>query len=52
MIEVHDSREMLRRITGRHAEPQVLVRVGRTSESSPIAGRTPRRAVNDILNIH
>jgi len=29
MIEVHASREMVRRITGRRAEPQALVRVGR-----------------------
>lgn len=51
MIEVHASREMLRGIIGRHAEPQVLVRVGLVPETNPVPGRTPRRAVNDILNI-
>jgi len=52
MIEVHDSREMLRHITGRQSEPQVLVRIGRAPENSPVAARTPRRAVDDILHIH
>ncbi|MEE6165972.1 MULTISPECIES: Acg family FMN-binding oxidoreductase [unclassified Mycolicibacterium] len=51
MIEVHDSREMLRGITGRNAEPQVLVRVGLALETNPVPGRTPRRAVNDILHV-
>ena len=34
MIELHDSREMVRRITGRRAEPQVLIRVGRAPRSA------------------
>ena len=51
MIEVHASREMVRRITGRHAEPQVLIRVGRAAEISPPAVRTPRRPLGDVLQI-
>lgn len=52
MIEVHASREMVRRITGRRAEPQVLVRVGRIPATSSVTGPTPRRAVGDVLHIH
>lgn len=51
MIEVHASREMVRAITGRNAEPQVLVRVGLAPEANPVPGRTPRRAVSDILHV-
>ena len=52
MIEVAASREMVRTITGHRAEPQVLVRVGHVPEVNPEAGRTPRRAVTDILHVH
>ena len=51
MIELHSSREIVRRLTGRHAEPQVLVRVGRVPEYSPPSARTPRRPLNDVLQI-
>lgn len=51
MIELHPSREMVRRITGRHAEPQVLIRIGSITETSPAAVRTPRRPVGDVLQI-
>ncbi|WP_123024463.1 Acg family FMN-binding oxidoreductase [Mycolicibacterium stellerae] len=49
MIEVHDSREMVRRITGRHSEPQVLVRVGRAPETSDPTDLTPRRPIRESL---
>jgi len=52
MIEVAAGRETVRTITGRRAEPQVLVRVGQVPEVNPEAGRTPRRAVTDILHVH
>ena len=51
MIEVHASREMVRRITGRHAEPQVLIRVGSAPETSPPAVRTPRRPLGEVFQI-
>ena len=51
MIEIHASREMVRRITGRHAEPQVLIRVGRTVDTSPQAVHTPRRPLSEVLQI-
>lgn len=51
MIEFHASREVIRTITGRHAEPQVLVRVGRAPVIEPPPARTPRRRVRDVLHI-
>ena len=50
MIEVHASREAVRRITGRRAEPQVLIRVGRAADVSPVA-HTARRPVGDVLQV-
>ena len=51
MIELHASREMVRRVTGRRAEPQVLVRVGRAAEISPPPVRTTRRPLADVLHL-
>lgn len=51
MIEVHSSREIVRRLTGRRAEPQVLIRVGRAAEISPPPDRTPRRPLTDVLHL-
>jgi len=50
MTELAPSREIVRRLTGQHGLPQVLVRVGTT----PIAGsvaETPRRHLDDVLEI-
>ncbi len=49
MIELHASREIVRRITGRHAEPQVLIRVGHAPQTSPPPVPTPRRPLADVL---
>ena len=51
MIELHASREMVRRLTGRHAEPQVLIRVGRVPAISQQPVRTPRRPLADVLHL-
>jgi nitroreductase len=51
MIEVHESREMVRRLTGRRAEPQVLIRLGRAAEITPPPDRTPRRPLADVLHL-
>jgi nitroreductase len=51
MIELHASREIVRRLTGRRAEPQVLIRVGRAADVSPPPTRTPRRPVADVLQL-
>ena len=51
LIELDASREMVRRITGRRAEPQVLIRVGRAAEISPPPVRTPRRPLAEVLQL-
>ena len=51
MIEQHSSREIVRRLTGRRAEPQVLIRVGRAAEVNPPPARTPRRPLADVLHL-
>jgi hypothetical protein len=51
MIELHSSREMVRRITGRRAEPQVLIRVGCVPEVSPPPALTTRRPLGDVLRM-
>jgi hypothetical protein len=51
MIELHASREIVRRLTGRRAEPQVLIRVGRAPEASPPPVRTARRPLAEVLSI-
>ena len=51
MIELHSSREIVRRLTARRAEPQVLIRVGRAPEISPPPVRTPRRPLADVLHL-
>ena len=51
MIEIHSSREIVRRLTGRRAEPQVLIRVGRAPEISPPPVHTPRRPLSEVLHL-
>jgi len=51
MIEWHEGREAVRRLTGRRAEPQVLVRVGFALETSAATPRTPRRPLAEVLQI-
>ena len=51
MIELHASRETVRRLTGRRAEPQVLIRVGRALEAGPAVARTARRPLGEVLEI-
>lgn len=51
MIEVHASREAVRRLTGRRAEPQVLIRVGRAADADSAAAHTARRAIGDVLQV-
>ena len=51
MIEWHEGREAVRRLTGRRAEPQVLVRVGCALETSAATPRTPRRPLSEVLQI-
>ena len=52
MMEVHASREAVRRITGRkRAEPQVLVRVGAKTDPVSPAVFTSRRPIDEVLQV-
>jgi len=49
MIELHASREMVRRLVGGRGEPQVLIRVGLAPEINSETVRTPRRPLGEVL---
>ncbi|HJT95477.1 MAG TPA: NAD(P)H nitroreductase [Mycobacterium sp.] len=51
MIEFHASREIVRRLTGRHAEPQLLIRVGTIPQTESPPTPTPRRPLSEVLEI-
>jgi hypothetical protein len=51
MIERHASREIVRRLTQRRAEPQLLIRVGAIPQTESPPTPTPRRPVSEILEI-
>jgi hypothetical protein len=51
MIEIHSSREAVRRLIGRIAEPQVLIRVGAAPQHEWPPLPTLRRDVSDVLEI-
>jgi len=51
MIERHASREIVRRLTGRIAEPQLLIRVGTIPQTESPPTPTPRRPVSEVLQI-
>jgi len=50
MMEVHASREAVRRLTGRRAQPQALIRVG-LATGDETGARTPRRPLGDVLTV-
>jgi nitroreductase len=51
MIELHASREIVRRLTERLAEPQLLIRVGTIPQTESPPSPTPRRPVSEVLEI-
>lgn len=51
MIERHASREIVRRLTSRHAEPQLLIRAGTIPQTESPPSPTPRRPVGEVLEI-
>ena len=51
MIELHASREIVRRLTRRLAEPQLLIRVGTIPQTESPPSPTPRRPVSEVLQI-
>ncbi len=51
MIEIHASREAIRRLTGNIREPQALIRVGSVPENDCPPPPTPRRELSAVLEI-
>jgi len=51
MIELHTSREIVRRLTQRIAEPQLLIRVGVAPQTESPPPPTPRRPVSEVLQV-
>jgi hypothetical protein len=51
MIEYHASREIVRRLTARRAEPQLLIRVGTIPQTESPPTPTPRRPLSEVLQI-
>jgi hypothetical protein len=52
LIEVDESRDIVRRLIGGRGEPQVLVRVGIAPPMEDLPAATPRRPLDDVLEIH
>lgn len=50
LTELPESRDIIRRLTGGHADPQVLIRVGEVPDSGELP-RTPRRPLAEVLQI-
>lgn len=51
LIEVGESRDIVRRLIGGHGKPQVLVRVGIAAPLEDLPAATPRRPLDDVLEI-
>ena len=51
LIELDDSRDIVRRLIGERGEPQVLIRVGIAPPMEDLPAATPRRPLDDVLEI-
>ncbi|OJZ72976.1 NAD(P)H nitroreductase [Mycobacterium paraffinicum] len=51
LIELEESREIVRELVGRYGEPQVLIRVGIAPPMEQLSPATPRRRLDDVLQI-
>jgi nitroreductase len=51
LIEVDESRDIVRSLIARHGEPQVLVRAGIAPPTEPVTPPTPRRPLDEVLEI-
>lgn len=51
LIELDESRDIVRELVGRHGEPQVLIRVGIAPPMEQLPPATPRRRLDDVLRI-
>jgi nitroreductase len=52
LIELEDSRDIVRKLIGDHGEPQVLVRAGIAPPMEELPAATPRRPLDDVLEIY
>ncbi|MGE2719279.1 Acg family FMN-binding oxidoreductase [Mycolicibacterium celeriflavum] len=51
LTEVEAGRDVIRRLTGRDAVPQVLIRVGKAPTIEDTPAPTPRRSVREVMEI-
>ena len=51
LIELRDSRDIVRELIGGRGEPQVLIRVGIAPPMEDLPAATPRRPLDDVLEI-
>jgi hypothetical protein len=51
LIELDDSRDIVRKLIGGRGEPQVLIRVGIAPPMEDLPAATPRRPLDDVLEI-
>jgi hypothetical protein len=51
LIESRDSRDIVRGLIGEHREPQALIRVGIAPPMEDLPAATPRRPLDDVLEI-
>jgi hypothetical protein len=51
LIELRDSRDIVRKLIGGRGEPQVLIRVGIAPPMEDLPAATPRRPLDDVLEI-
>lgn len=51
LIELEESRDVVRELVGRYGEPQVLIRVGIAPPLEQLPPATPRRPLADVLQI-
>jgi nitroreductase len=51
ITELEASREIIRRLIGRNAMPQVLIRIGTAPSIEDIPAPTPRRSLSEVLEI-
>ncbi len=51
LIELDESRDVVRKLIGGRGEPQVLIRVGIAPPMEELPAATPRRALGDVLEI-
>lgn len=51
LIELEESRDIVRELVGRYGEPQVLIRVGIAPPLEQLPPATPRRRLDDVLQV-